>query len=304
MILPLDGRAASEAALSEPGGSNGPPGRRLVILTGLDIRAFRGGEKYAIALARELSARGVGVTLFSKVDPHEHRRLSEVALGEKVPVPIAFYRLFLVPFLPPILLNPFAFLRMLARHDTVYTLESTPRSVAFVVFVSKLLGKRTVVGLHHPSQAEAFAGELTRRRSLRIRARIFRFVLRRADAIHAINVHQVASMYRAGLGKNVVLVHNFVQVKPIPRPAGASTAFEVLFVGALEREQKGVDLLVELARRLLPARPDLRLRIVGTGPDTGLVTDLAREFPDRVKHLGFVEEGRLPRRSRRRTSSG
>jgi glycosyltransferase involved in cell wall biosynthesis len=280
----------SGGAAREPAG-----GHRLVLLTGLDLRAFRGGEKYAATLGRELSARGVDVLLYSKVDPHEHYRLRREEIAKAAGVPFDFYRLFWLPLLPPVPLSPRAFLATLRRADTIFTLESTPRFVALVVFLGHLLRKRVVVGLHDPTQVDALSQELRRPLRASWRARLFCAALRRADAVHTINVAQAATLRSCGVPSNVAMVNSFTTAEPLPRSGDRSTTFEALFVGPLEREQKGIDLLVDVARTLLRERPAVRLTIVGAGRDLPRVLELVRELPERVRYLGFLPEGELPK---------
>ncbi len=275
---------------SVPGDGGAP---RLVLLTGLDLRAYRGGEKYAATLARELQARGVRVLLYSKVDPNEPPRLAIGELATTVGVPYRFYRLFWLPRLPPLPLAPLAFVRTLRASDTIFTLESTPRFTALVVLLGRLLGRRVVVGLHDPTQVDRLAAEVRGPPPARWRARLFVRFLRGADAVHTINAAQAATLRAAGVRSNVAMVNSFTTAEPRPRRPGRPSTFEALFVGPLEREQKGIDLLVEVARRVLAARPEVRLTIVGAGRDRGLVEALAREEPDRVRLLGFVAEREL-----------
>lgn len=272
------------------------PGRRprLVILTGLDVRAFRGGEKYAATLGRELRARGVDVLLYSKVDPHEKLRLDGAALSEAIVVPVAFYRLWWLPILPPMPRNLREFLRTLRTADMIFTLESTPRFVALVVLLSRLLDRRLAVGFHHPSQAEALAGELQKRSLAGVRARLFRWFLKSVDVVHTINANQAAVLREAGLASNVAMVHSFTTAEPQPPVPADPATFRALFVGPLEREQKGVDLLAEIGRRVLAASPDVHLSVAGTGRDERFVQELAAQFPQRVTLLGFVPEAQLP----------
>lgn len=272
-----------------------PAARRpsLVILTGLDLRAFRGGEKYAATLGRELVDRGVDVLLYSKVDPHEKVRLEARTLPLEVRVPFRFYRLLWLPIFPPFPREPRAFLATLRAADTVFSLESTPRFVALIVFLSKLLGRRSVVGFHHPSQADDLARELGQRGGAGARARLFRWFLRRAGALHTINESHAATLRAAGFS-NVAMVHSFTTARPLPAPVRDRDRFRALFVGPLEREQKGIDLLVDVARRVLAREPSVSLGIAGAGPDRPLVQELAAEFPSRVELLGFVPEEELP----------
>ena len=279
--------------MSDPATAGGR-GHRLVILTGLDLRAFRGGEKYAATLARELSARGVSVLLYSKVDPNEHYRLRPEEIPAAVGVPYDFYRLFWLPLLPPLLLSPRKFLETLRRADTIFSLESTPRFVALVVFLGHLLRRRTVVGLHDPTQVDTLAAQLRGSVGTAWKARRFASVLRAADAVHTINVAQAATLRSCGVPSNVAMVNSFTTAEPRPRSTARSATFEALFVGPLEREQKGIDLLADVAREVLRARPAVRLTVVGAGRDLPIVEGLERDWPGRVRYLGFLPEGELP----------
>jgi len=273
--------------------ASGTRASRLVILTGLDVRAYRGGEKYAASLGRELAARGVEVRLLSKVDPNEHHRLPLADVPAVLRLPVEFYRLFWLPLVPPVPLTPRQLLRAFQWSDTVYTMEVTPRFVALVVFLGKLLRRRVVLGLHHPTLADDLAAELRGPGRRRWGSGLFREVLRAADAIHVLNAHQAETLAAIGLRDNVSVVPNYTTRAPPASVAREGTAFEILFVGPLEREQKGIDLLAEVAGRLLPHLPQARLTVVGTGRDLPLVERMVADHPGQVRRLGFVPEERL-----------
>lgn len=266
---------------------------RLVLVTGLDVRAFRGGEKYAAALGRELVARGAEVLLFSKVDPQEPRRLETDELPEALGVPVAFFPLYWLPFFPPFPRAPVAFVRTLRAADSIYLIESTPRFVALVVFLGRWLGRRVVVGLHHPSQVERWEEELHGPLRQRLRARLFRAFLDSAAAVHALTAYQSEILQRAGVSSPVTVVASFTTTEPSWTPHPSSGSFEVLFVGPLEREQKGIDLLVEVADLVLRAQPKVKLTVIGKGRDGELVDRLAERFPLQVRVRGFVSEAEL-----------
>jgi len=270
------------------------PGRsRLAILTGLDVRAYRGGEKYAASLGRELVSRGVAVRLLSKLDPHEHYRLDRASLPAILRLPVEFYRLFWPPFLPPLPLEPRRFIGSFVWSETVYTMETTPRFAALVVVLARALGRRVVIGLHHPTLVDDLAAEVESEGRRRRGTFLARAVLRWANAVHVLNAHQAATLARIGVAANVTVVPNFVDVPPVQLGSPSSETFEALFVGPLEREQKGIDLLAEVARRVLAQAPDARLTVVGAGRDVELVRDLERAFPGQVRYLGFVPEEQL-----------
>lgn len=267
----------------------------LAILTGLDVRAYRGGEKFAALLAREFQARGVEVHLLSKVDPHEHLRLETTDLSSVIGTPVEFYRVYWVPLAPALPRSPLKFVRSMAWADSLYTFETTPRHLALVVLLGRLLGRRVVVALHNPTLVEALDSRLRSGGAGRWRGRWLRYVLRHADALNVVNAHQVEALAQAGIEGNVALVSNFIEVAPRIEALPREGAFRSLFVGPLDREQKGIDLLAEVARRVLDAEAGISLTIVGSGRDEELVDGLASRFPGRVKHLGFVSEDDLAR---------
>jgi glycosyltransferase involved in cell wall biosynthesis len=67
----------------------------------------------------------------------------------------------------------------------------------------------------------------------------------------------------------------------------------LLYFGRLDWFQKGLDILVQAAAKLLAQRPDLTLRVAGRGRDSARVDEAARELGirDRVELLGPVSDG-------------
>lgn len=69
--------------------------------------------------------------------------------------------------------------------------------------------------------------------------------------------------------------------------------FLLLYVGRLAQE-KGLDVLIEAVRRISTTRPDVGLLIVGDGPESKVLRELARDLPQ-VFFLGFQDWDQLPR---------
>jgi phosphatidylinositol alpha-mannosyltransferase len=66
-----------------------------------------------------------------------------------------------------------------------------------------------------------------------------------------------------------------------------------LFVGRLD-ERKGFPIAVRAFARLAPGRPDLRLIVVGEGPQRSAVAELPAEIRARVTLLGAIPNVDLP----------
>ena len=86
------------------------------------------------------------------------------------------------------------------------------------------------------------------------------------------------------------------KVRAIPNPASFGAAgnplrrkkHDLLFVGRLENGSKRVDLLLRIWARLEARFPEWRLRIVGDGPDVGMLRELAGTLGlERVSFEGF-----------------
>lgn len=76
-------------------------------------------------------------------------------------------------------------------------------------------------------------------------------------------------------------------------PADLGTGPKLLFVGRLD-ERKGFPTAVEAFGMLAADRPDLRLIVVGDGPDRGAVDRLPGDVRDRVAMLGARANTELP----------
>ena len=141
-----------------------------------------------------------------------------------------------------------------------------------------------------------------RDRVYRVARPIGRALLRRAAV--AIAVSEAAATYHAGaLGlpigtfevvPNGVDVARFGQAEPLPEIVDAARP-TLLFVGRLER-RKGLETLVRAFTRVKAERPDLRLYVVGDGPERDRCQALlpARLRADLV-FLGRVDTQDLPR---------
>ena len=151
---------------------------------------------------------------------------------------------------------------------------------------ARSLGLPAISTIH----ADWWQGDLRRRTKLHLMALVRRTCMDRVLAVSK-------SARRAFLAESwdrpehIQTVHNGVAARPRPGSGRAvrdelgiaEDAFVVTMMSAL-RPEKGFDVAIEAIRRLVPARPELRLLIAGSGPyGSGPVTRRlrARERADR-----------------------
>ncbi len=72
-------------------------------------------------------------------------------------------------------------------------------------------------------------------------------------------------------------------------PAPVRETCELVFVGRIA-PVKGLRLLLQAMRDLADELPDLRLTIVGDGPDRALIEDAAKPLGDRVRFTGYLSQ--------------
>ncbi len=104
-----------------------------------------------------------------------------------------------------------------------------------------------------------------------------------------------ARVARRRLGGRFEVIPNGVDVTRFAHaePADLGPGRKVLFVGRLDA-RKGFELAVRAFARLAADRPDLRLVVVGEGPERRAVEELPGELRRRVLMLGVVDNRELP----------
>lgn len=75
----------------------------------------------------------------------------------------------------------------------------------------------------------------------------------------------------------------------IPRSANSPSAlsFDLMFVGRLSHE-KGIAYIAKLVPYLIEQRPNVKICIVGKGPDQNIIHQLAYKYPSNIFYQGFV----------------
>lgn len=257
---------------------------RVALVSPYDMDVPGGVQQHVEHLAAALHDGGDDVTI---VAPGRRSRGRVRAVGPSVRIPFN-------DSVAPIGLRP-DLLRRTARvlrsidPDVVHVHEP---AVPWVSLAATATAAAPVVATFHAWSDRA--------RSYRAAARVVRPVLRRIDA--RVAVSSAAAAYHAGaLGlrpedftivPNGVDVARFRDATPFPQMRDHPS---LLFVGRLET-RKGLDQLLHAFTRLKTTRPDLRLYVVGDGPDRDRCQQL---LPVRLRSdvvfLGRVDNDELPR---------
>jgi len=107
--------------------------------------------------------------------------------------------------------------------------------------------------------------------------------------IHVLNSAQKKFYERLGF-KNIYLVPNFVNSKEYLYPKNTDE-FIVTFMSRIH-EQKGIDILIEVIKRVLDKNRDIKFYIAGSGDKKyeEMLKSLESKYPENIKYFGFVDE--------------
>ena len=164
-----------------------------------------------------------------------------------------------------------------------------------VPFFTPLVHRRVVLVIHHVVNQETWSesfGPLLSRIGWFIETRLVRLVYRRARYV-AVSGPTRDDIVALGVEpERVTVVHNATDPAPVLPVRDTQVRQNVLAVVARLVAHKRVDHAVEVVARLADEFPDLRLRIVGDGPDRAHILGRADELgvADRVDLLGAVDD--------------
>ncbi|WP_457753376.1 glycosyltransferase family 4 protein [Thermococcus sp.] len=97
-------------------------------------------------------------------------------------------------------------------------------------------------------------------------------------------------LYDAGLRKNIFIVPNGIDFERIQKVKKADLESDIIFVGRLIKE-KNVSLLLNAVKVIKREIPDVRILIIGDGPERKVLENLSKRLgiSGNVQFLGFLE---------------
>ncbi|MFQ5800305.1 MAG: glycosyltransferase family 4 protein [Candidatus Hydrothermarchaeales archaeon] len=116
---------------------------------------------------------------------------------------------------------------------------------------------------------------------------ILRWVLRSCDRIIAVSKYMKGMLKEFGVEEEKIrVIHNGVDIQPSPR----GKERRIVFIGALVK-QKGVDVLIRAFKKVKGKHEDLKLLIVGDGPEREKLETFATKLGlADVEFKGYVED--------------
>lgn len=261
---------------------------RVALVCPYDLGVPGGVQSHVLHLARELQALGDVVVVLAPGDRDDVAE-GTVPLGRSVGIRFN-------GSVAPLALTPAAARRTLVtlrgfEPDIVHVHEP---AAPLVSVAASLRGPRPLVGTFHAWSDRALAYTLVRP--------LLRPLAQRLDARIAVSpaaadYHARALGLRLGTFRvipNGVAVGRFAHAEALPELEDPHRP-TVLFVGRLER-RKGLEQLIRAFVAVKSTRPDVRLLIVGTGPERDRCQSLlpARLRADAI-FLGSVDQDTLPR---------
>jgi glycosyltransferase involved in cell wall biosynthesis len=141
---------------------------------------------------------------------------------------------------------------------------------------------------------------------------IERLLAARSSAIICVSEQEQQHAERLGIpGAKLRVVHNGIAGVPLADRANARSAFGIaeneICIGTVARlaPQKAIDRLITAFGLIWHTQPNLRLVIVGEGPDREALQALAGELgvSDRIRWLGALPQSALAERYRRASTS-
>jgi N-acetyl-alpha-D-glucosaminyl L-malate synthase BshA len=173
----------------------------------------------------------------------------------------------------------FAFLRgILARCDIIHAHYAIPQG--FVGVLIKKIKKKPLVLTVHGSDLTILSG------SLFIRP-VLKWVLNRTDRIIAVSNYMKTLLVDMEVPEEKIrVIYNGVD----PQAPAEDGEGRVIYIGALVH-QKGVDILLNSFKKIKETHPDLKLVIVGDGPERENLEGLAEKLGlTIIEFTGYLED--------------
>ena len=270
--------------------------QNIAIFTGTRITYFGGGEKFAIDLANELMESGKNVTIFTQRDDFAPN-ISLQQVKNKCKCKIVRYNI--LPFMrsPTFPLFSLSIFSQLNVADTIYNIDDSLFTTTLLMVYAKMHKLRYISGIHIP-KSFMFGYEAAiskKKKTFWYLYKIFLIALYKGfiDNVHVLNESQVRDFNTIGYRGRINLIPNFIS-SDIKDLHFNENDFYVLFSGNINIKIKGVDIFVQIVKKVVSKNKNIKFYITGQdGDGKGLIEDLAKEFRENVVYKGFVSDSDL-----------
>ena len=268
--------------------------KHLAILAGSNIKAYGGGEKYLIELVKRL--KDFDITVYSSAN-RNIVRVNDEKIKKMLKAKLIYYNAITIPISKessPLTLSGLSMLKQLCKYDAIYITNPSAPTIFMILLYVKLrkLKTKIVFGVHDPGFLRTVPQENTfiKRLLLKFYAPIYKAILFKVPNIHVLNNEDKKKLEIEGYKGKIYLIPNFLYYnKSEIKIYSNKNKFIILFGGRLAIYHKGIDLLVDIIKKVLDKNKNIEFHIFGSGEyGQELIKDLAKRYHENAKYLGFI----------------
>ncbi|MGA3020618.1 MAG: glycosyltransferase family 4 protein [Candidatus Micrarchaeales archaeon] len=276
--------------------------KRLVIVTN-NLYSFGGGEKFALDVATRLK-NNLSITILNTISKKDKTILSEDVLARmfdlskinviKLPsIGIGLKAFGTDPYVfrIPSPVSTARFIDTFSKADSIYQVSLNPLLLSYSVLFSRVMRKRFVLGVHNFSLSKSLEEKDAAKSGISRQALIS--LLKQIKFFHVLNDRDL-KLIRTHFPKAAVRkIPNFITL-PVQTVGNNSREFICLYVGRLEKNQKGIDLLCDVIEHTIAKDKEIVFHIVGkSGDGEALVAKIEKKYPKNVVWSGFLQGKKL-----------
>lgn len=281
---------------------------RVAILSGLDLRAFGGGERWVIEVCKHLKrSNRCSIEVYSVGDNKCPLRVTKEFIEKLMPrVKIYWLKFLKIPIVGhvfPIDIRVIKLALMLRKYDVIYSLNTSPTILLLLLLLHKLCGKKIIVGSHTTMlmRLVRYGAKAVDKDNFNFLQRVlieiyFKLLLRllilKLPIIHVINTKQLK--YLISMRYNGIIYHipNFCPLDEVT--ITDAPEFICLFVSRLDNTYlKGLDILPSIIEKTIISNNNVKFYIIGSGVKQEFIQKIALKYPKNVIFLGFVSDEKL-----------
>ena len=187
--------------------------KSLAILTGSDIRAYGGGEKYVIELVKRL--KDFDITVYSFIDK-DNIRVNGKKIKRMLKAKLIYYGALTVPISKerlPLTLSGLSVLKQFYKYNAIYITDPSASTIFMILLYTKFkkLQTKIIFGAHDPGFIRIAPQEnkFFKRLLLKFYAPIYKAIFFKVPNIHVLNNSDQKMLKNYGYKGNIYKIPNF-----------------------------------------------------------------------------------------------